>query len=168
MGKGMSYKPTSSTHKDMDFPTLRRYSKEEILGAYGVPPIVAGDYRDANRASSDIMYRLYYENGILPRCDVIEDFLNIALMSPGSGRRLVFDLGAIEALKGDLLELSKVGARVRTQAWSSNEMRVLLWNLPLAEGDGANAIYSPDGKEVIGQAPIPTEISSDRKIGSGT
>ena len=168
MGKGMSYKPTGSSHKDMDFPNLRRYSKEEILGAYGVPPIVAGEYRDANRASSEVMYKLYYENAILTRCDVIEDVLNNALMLPGSGKRIVFDLGAIEALKGDLLELSKVGARVRTQAWSSNEMRVLLWNLPLAEGDGANSIYSPDGKEVIGQAPVPTEISTDRKLGSGS
>ena len=167
MGKGMSYKPTGSSHKDMDFPTLRRYSKEEILGAYGVPPIVAGDYRDANRASSDIMYRLYWENAILPRCDTIEAVLNQALIPPGSGMRLVFDLGAIEALKGDVLEMSKVGARVIKQYWSPNEIRSFLWNLPVVEDERANAIYSLDGSEVIGHAPPPSEVSGENRLSAG-
>lgn len=158
LGQGMEYKDIGSNHKDMDFPNLRRYTKEEILGAYGVPPIVAGDYKDANRASSEIMYRLYYENGILPRCDQIEDVLNMALLEPGSGLRLAFDLGAIEALKGDVLDMAKVGARVIKQYWSANEVRQLLWNLPLIKGDGGNAIYSPDGTEIIGQAPDPSEV----------
>jgi len=167
MGKGMSYKPTSSSHKDMDFPNLRRYSKEEILGAYGVPPIVAGDYKDANRASSDVMYRLYWENAILPRCDVIEAVLNQALLPADSGVRLVFDLGAIEALKGDVLEMSKVGARVIKQYWSPNEVRSFLWNLPVVEDERANSIYSLDGTEVIGHAPTPSEVASENQLTAG-
>jgi len=167
MGKGMKFIPTGSTHRDMDFPSLRRYSKEEILGAYGVPPIVAGDYRDANRASSDIMYRLYWENAILPRCDTIEAVLNQALIPPDSGMRLVFDLGAIEALKGDVLEMSKVGARVIKQYWSPNEIRSFLWNLPVVEDERANAIYSLDGTEVIGQAPPPSEVSGENRLTAG-
>ena len=168
MGKGMKYVNTGGTHRDMDWAVLRRHLNETIFGAYGVPPIVAGDYKDANRASSDVMYKLYYEDGILPRCDVLEDVFNIALMAPGSGRRIVFDLGAIEALKGDVLEMAKVGARVEKQGWSKNEMRVFLWNLPLIPEDGGNAIWSPKGDEIIGHAPIPSEISTDRKLGSGS
>ena len=159
MGHGMKWQDIGSKHKDMDFPNLRRYTKEEILGAYGVPPIVAGDYKDANRASSDVMYRLYFENGILPRCDRIESMLNMSLLEPGSGLRLVFDLGSIEALKGDLLEMAKVGARVRTQGWSANEMRVFLWNLPSSPDQDMNAIYSPKGDEIIGYAPEPSELA---------
>jgi HK97 family phage portal protein len=158
MGKGMSYKPTSGTHKDMDWALLRRHLNETIFGAYGVPPIVAGDYKDANRASSDVMYKLYMEGAILPRCDVLEDVINMALLPQGSGLRIVFDLGSIEALKGDLLNLAKVGARVRTQGWSANEMRSLIWNLPIAEGNDCNAIYNPKGDEVIGYAPLPSEL----------
>ena len=168
MGKGMSWKPTGGTHKDMDWAILRRHLNETIFGAYGVPPIVAGEYKDANRASSDVMYKLFYEGAILPRCDIIEDVLNMALMDQGSGRRIVFDLGAIEALKGDVLEMAKVGARVEKQGWSKNEMRVFLWNLPLIPENGGNAIWSPKGDEVIGYAPIPSEISTDRKLGSGS
>jgi len=160
MGQGMRWLDIGSKHKDMDFPSLRRSAKEEIWGTYGIPPIVAGDYKDANRASSEVMYRLCYERAALPRCDRIEDLLNMALLEPGSGLRLVFDLGAIEALKGDVLEMAKVGARVRTQGWSVNEMRVLLWNLPPAEGEVANAIYSPKGDEVIAHAPLPSEVES--------
>jgi HK97 family phage portal protein len=160
MGQGMKWVDVGSNHKDMDFPNLRRYSKEEILGAYGVPPIVAGDYKDANRASSDIMYRLYYENAILPRCDLIEDSLNMALLEPGSGLRLVFDLGAIEALKGDLLNLAKVGARIRNQGWSTNELRWLLWGLPIiTDNPNANMIFDETGKIEIGHAPVPTELT---------
>lgn len=163
MGRGMKWQDVGSKHKDMDFPNLRRYSKEEIWGTYGVPPIVAGDYKDANRASSDIMYRLYYENGVLPRCDLIEDMLNMTLLEPGSGLRLVFDLGAIEALKGDVLEMAKVGARVRNQGWSFNEMRSFLWNLPLSEAEDANAIWNPKGDAVIGYAPVPSEVPSENQ-----
>ena len=163
MGQGMRWEDVGSKHKDMDFPNLRRYSKEEIWGTYGVPPIVAGDYKDANRASSAIMYRLDYENGVLPRCDLIEDMLNMALLEPGSGLRLAFDLGAIEALKGDVLEMAKVGARVRNQGWSNNEMRVFLWNLPVIKDERANAIWNPKGDEIIGYAPVPSEVSSENQ-----
>ena len=168
MGAGMKWQDIGSKHKDMDFPNLRRYSKEEILGAYGVPPIVAGDYKDANRASSEIMYRLYYENGILPRCDLIEDMLNLSLLKKGSGLRLAFDLGAIEALKGDLLTLAKVGARARTQGWSNNELRVLLWNLPpVTDNENANAIWDPKGDEIIGHAPMPSEAMGGNQLPGG-
>ena len=160
MGQGTSYQDIGSKHKDMDWTDLRRYSKEEILGAYGVPPIVAGDYRDANRASSDVMLRLFYENGILPRCDLIENMLNMALIEPGSGLRLVFDLGTIEALKGDVLSMAKVGARAIKQYWSANEIRSFLWNLPVIDDERANAIYDPRGENVIGHAPDPSEIVS--------
>jgi len=167
MGQGMKWEDVGSSHRDMDFPKLRRYTKEEILGAYGVPPIVAGDYHDANRASSEIMYRLYYENAVLPRCDLIEDMLNMALLESGSGLRLAFDLGAIEALKGDVLEMAKVGARVRNQGWSFNEMRAFLWNLPISPDVDMNAIWSPKGDVIIGHAPVPSEVSSESQLLGG-
>lgn len=167
MGKGMRWEDVGSGHKDMDFPKLRRSGKEEMLGTYGVPPIVAGDYKDANRASSDIMYRLYYENGVLPWCDLIEDMLGMDLVKPGSGLRLAFDLGAIEALKGDVLEMAKVGARVRNQGWSFNEMRAFLWNLPIIPDEDANAIWDPKGEEIIGHAPVPSEVSSGNQLTGG-
>jgi HK97 family phage portal protein len=168
MGQGMTWEDVGAGHKDMDFPNLRRYSKEEILGAYGVPPIVAGDYKDANRASSDVMYKLYFEGCILPRCDLIEDALNMALLDPGSGLRLVFDLGSIEALKGDLLNLAKVGARIRSQGWSTNEMRYLIWNLPVIEDNpDANAVWDPAEKVIIGHAPVPTELTQRTSTRSG-
>ena len=157
LGKGIKWLPTGSSHKDMDFRNLRLGTQEEVWGTYGMPPIVGGNYKDANRASSEIMYKLYYENGILPRCDIMEDVINLSLVPQGDGRRIVFDLGAIEALKGDLLNLAKVGARVRTQGWSANEMRALIWNLPIATGADCNAIYNPKGDEVIGYAPNPSE-----------
>jgi len=159
LGQGMSYQDIGTKHKDMDFNNLRRYSKEEILGAYGVPPIVAGDYKDANRASSDVMYRLFFEEGVLPRCDLIEDMLNLSLMDAGSGLRLVFDLGAIEALKGDVLEMAKVEARVK-DTWTKNERRVFLWSLPVMVDDEnrGNAIWDPKGENIIGYAPNPSEV----------
>jgi len=166
LGKGMKWVPTGAGHKDMDWPSLRRYSKEEILGAYGVPPIVAGDYKEANRASSDVMYKLYFEGAVLPRCDVIEDVLNQSLMKPGSGLRLTFDLGAIEALKGDVLEMAKVSARVKEE-FSVNERRVFLWNLPLIDGKNGNALWDPKREEIIGYAPVPSETATIEEITSG-
>ena len=167
MGKGMTWKATGGGHKDMDWSLLRRHLNETIFGAYGVPPIVAGDYKDANRASSDVMYKLYYENGILPRCDTIEDVFNMALIPQGSGRRIVFDLGAIEALKGDVLEMAKVSARVKEE-FSVNERRVFLWNLPIIDGNEGNALWDPKRENIIGYAPVPSEVSVSRKIGSGS
>jgi len=165
MGNDMTWVDVGSSHRDMDFPKLRTYSKEEILGAYSVPPIAAGDYKDANRASSDVMYKLLYENGVLPRCDLIEDMLNLALLDPGSGMRLAFDLGSIEALKGDVLESAKVGARVINQGWSKNEVRYFIWNLPIIDKGNpksdANAIYDPKGENIVGYAPEPSETAGD-------
>ena len=165
MGKGMTWKATGSGHKDMDWAVLRRHLNETIFGAYGVPPIVAGDYKDANRASSDVMYRLYFENGILPRCDVIEDVFNIGL-DLGENRRLAFDLGAIEALKGDVLEMAKVSARVKEE-FSVNERRFFIWNLPLIDGKDGNALWDPKRENIIGYAPDPSEAARDNQLTAG-
>jgi len=164
MGNDMTWVDVGSSHRDMDFPELRTYSKEEILAAYGVPPIIGGDWSDANRASSDVMYKWYYEGCILPRCDLIEDMLNMCLVPPGSGFRLVFDLGAIEALKGDLLEMAKVGARVKEE-FSINERRVFLWNLPIIDSKEGNAIWDPKRENIVGYAPLPSEVSSGSNDG---
>jgi len=112
------------------------------------------------------MYKWYYEGCILPRCDLIEDMLNMCLVEPGSGFRLVFDLGAIEALKGDVLEMAKVSARVKEE-FSINERRVFLWNLPIIDSEEGNALWDPKRENIVGYAPLPSEVASDNQLADG-
>jgi len=45
---------------------------------------------------------------------------------------------------------------------------VLLWNLGIIDGNNGNALWDPKRENIIGYAEEPSELSSDRKIGSGS
>jgi HK97 family phage portal protein len=65
--------------KDMGYLQGRKWSRDEICAAFGVPvDLVAND--NSNRATSLIAFNTYMTTGILPRLRRIEDKLNVGLI----------------------------------------------------------------------------------------
>ena len=62
--------------------------------------------------------------------------------------------------------MAKVSARVKEE-FSVNERRVFLWNLPLIEGSEGNALWDPKRENIIGYAPIPSEVASENQLKAG-
>ena len=63
---GWEIKDLMVTQKDMDFHALRDYSREQILGLYGVPPFRAGVLDKANYANARAQDEVYW-NGTVSR-----------------------------------------------------------------------------------------------------
>ena len=101
LGRGVKAQELTRTHRDMEFLELRKWTRDEVLACYGVPPIYVGVREEGNRSISETERRLFWENTILPRLSKIEDALNFGLMSNERGVRLMFDISAIEALQDD-------------------------------------------------------------------
>ena len=140
LSRGMDLKRMGLSHRDMEFIAGLKWSVEEVSRVFGVPKAFLADLTEATLANINAEERFFWRNTILPELRLISDELNRSLTprfgSP-SELRIVFDTGAIDALKeseNDRVErlVSLVGAGVMTV----NEARAREQLDPVAWGDG--------------------------------
>lgn len=102
--KGITYKESGFTPKDMEFGSMRLESRQEILSVFGVTKTVLGITDDVNRANAREALRAFWENTVLPLVSFFEDEINYRFLrriQGAEGLRLVLDTSAIEALRED-------------------------------------------------------------------
>ena len=150
LGQGATFQSISPTQKDMGFKELRELTQQEVQATYGVPSVVLGNYKDANRASAVTQARLFTTNTILPRLAKIETVLSRHFFGVGGDTKLVFDLSAIEALQEDILIRARAGRLLRDQFLTVNEMRAFNKQPPI-KGEFANAVLVPSNMTVAGR-----------------
>ena len=103
------------SNTDMDFKSLRQYSRDVILGVYGVPGSIIGMTEHANRAVAETANYSFMFNTILPECIDVREALNENLC-PLFGEGLYLDFNnpvpedeamattnAVNAYKGGLI-----------------------------------------------------------------
>jgi len=103
------------SNTDMDFKSLRQYSRDVILGVYGVPGSIIGMTEHANRAVAETANYSFMFNTILPECIDVREALNENLC-PLFGENLYLDFdnpvpedeamtttNAVAAYKGGLI-----------------------------------------------------------------
>jgi HK97 family phage portal protein len=73
---GVTWVPTSSTVKDMDFPNLRNVSRDLIREAWGIHKIMLGNSDDVNRANAQTGEEVFANWSVSPRLDRWRDVLN--------------------------------------------------------------------------------------------
>lgn len=61
---GGKFTPVTPSYRDFEFTNLRRLNKEEIFTAFGVNPVILGDYRDIKCYHPDTM--VLTDNGFVP------------------------------------------------------------------------------------------------------
>lgn len=162
MGQGMEYKPMGPTHRQMGFLDLLKYTREQILGVYGVPPVVLGLFEGVNRASAQVMRRLFYEQTVMPRLGKIESTLTYSLIKPGENVQLIFDVGAIEALREDMELKVKIGEGLKDQGYSMNELREY-HHKPRAEGGLVDSVLVPLNVQEAGIVKVTKSLKSKTK-----
>lgn len=166
LGGGWKYQPLAPTHKDMAFMDLRRWTREEILATYGVPPVMVGLREGINRATAQVERRDFYENTILPRLGKVEAVLNYSLVPKGAGIRLFFDISAIQALQEDVERKARVGRLLKDQGYTINEMRAY-HGLSPAKGSMVDSILVPINMQVAGEASqksLSSEVTKDPQV----
>ncbi len=70
------YKPTRVSFRDMQFEQLRRYSRQSMLIAYGMPKALLGDVEDVNRANAEAAEVVFSRWLLVPRLNRWRTMLN--------------------------------------------------------------------------------------------
>ena len=129
------WKDRKITQRDMEFSSLRKLSRDTILGAWGIPHAVLGITESVNRANAEAAELLYARWIIRPRLMRIRAALNNRLLKLfPDGDTLAFDFidpvpenrtemlqEAKEGFANGFLTLNETRRRLNEDAWEGPE-----------------------------------------------
>lgn len=162
-GSQVSYTAIQISQKDMDFFNLKIQSRDEILGAYGVPKSILGIVEDVNRSNADTAEYTYAKHTIKPRLRKIQEKLNnefVPLFKEETGVTFKF----VDPVPENRDFIKSIIDSQTDKSLTKNESRNILNKLlglklkPLIGGD---IIYQPVSQQPMG-TPIPTQNSSQQ------
>ncbi len=146
---GLSYQEVTAPIGELMNETLTKMTREEILAVFGIPPVFAGIFDEANYANSKEQKIFLWENTILPLQRIIVGYLNIQLV-PRFGDperlRLKFDTSEIQALRHDKdAEMKRLRMGTDGGIITVNEAREELGKEPVEGADELRRIQSGGG-----------------------
>jgi HK97 family phage portal protein len=138
--QGFNFTQIGLSQKDAQYLEARRMNREEILGVFGVPPVIVSLYDDVNHATAGDQRRQFWSDTIKPKMELIASTLTLALepkFGAQRGAQVSPDLSTVEALQPDyaMLVQSAVTAAGGKPVMTINEARDLLLDLPELSGE---------------------------------
>jgi HK97 family phage portal protein len=105
---GLKYQEINRTPKDLDFASLRNLSREEILSAFGVPPIMAGVLDQTNYNTAREQKKIFWERTLIPKKHSTDEVLTLRASQLFFDPLTIFeaDTSHVEALRADMQQLS--------------------------------------------------------------
>jgi HK97 family phage portal protein len=99
---GLKWQSTATTQKDMQFPELKRMSREDILSVYHIPPVMVGVFDEANYSNADVQRRIFWLDTMIPLLRKFESVINERLVKPYDPNVFAaFDTSGVEDLQED-------------------------------------------------------------------
>jgi len=141
--QGLDYKQVGLNQKDMEFVQSRKMNREEILAAFGVPPVMVGILEHASYANAQEQKRVFWENTMGPKLSKLGEAIT-ALLLPSFGDDLAahFDLSEIPALQEDRKEqITRAKEAFHSGLMTRNEGRVEIGMEGI--GDEGDVFYIP-------------------------
>ncbi len=154
---GTKYVETNRSQKDMEFREGRKQNREEMLAAYGVPPIVVGLSEGVNFATAKEQYKAFWNNTLMPKMRRFQSTLTMR-------SRQIFlipdaiaqgDTSKVEALRADAKMTSEVARNYQSMGIPINAIIEAL-DLPFDPIDGGDDVTGP-----LAPAPDPVIPPAD-------
>jgi HK97 family phage portal protein len=100
LSHGLDYQEIQRTMQDMQFLEGRDVTRQEIMAAFGVPPIVLGFTSDGWGESNAIQWRMFIEQAVIPVCAYTDGSLEHRLAQewPKDPPVIKRDLAAVEPI----------------------------------------------------------------------
>jgi SPP1 gp7 family putative phage head morphogenesis protein len=99
---GVDVQELGQSNRDMEFIDLRRFSREQILAIFDVPPAVAGVFEYANYANAKEQLRYFWYHKLFPMMDDLESVIQADLLDRfNTGLRCAFKREQVQALIDD-------------------------------------------------------------------
>lgn len=155
MDKGITFEQLEANHKDMGFEGLLRLSREEVLGAMGVPPAIVGDFKQANYAQVEMQYKGYWRLKVMPIARRLEETYSRFMLrqfAPQERLRFAFVFSGVEALQEDRnAKAAREEIMVRTGLRNRAELR---------EADGLKPYEGAD-EFLLAQGLVPARTKAE-------
>jgi len=141
----MKFQAITPKHVDMAFLELLEFTKNEIGGAFGVPPIFLNDRDGVNYANLREYERMFWRHKMIPELLLIQDwlnqFVNPVFAGPGQIIKTVFDLTQVEALQEDVVKEAEASRiKIFSGQMSPDEAREGRGLPAWPDGSGASAM----------------------------
>lgn len=121
---GLKYKETNRTPKDLDFVSLQKLSREEILAAFGVPPSMCGLLESVNYATAKEQSHVFWKNTMIPKKVSIDEQLTMRIQQLSFDTETIFEADAskVEAMQIDELHRSRAATAYYAIGIPPNEL----------------------------------------------
>lgn len=164
---GLKYKPITSPLKDLDFPGLKKLSKDDILSIYKVPESILGSQAGTGSDEGKGAITAFWRQCVIPRLKRIESGLNKGLFSDvlGEGKFVIeFNLKDIAALQDDKQEVaSYLSTLVQSSILTVNEARAQIGQ-PKSTDPNADILLVSNS--AFGNALMPVSEVGNQGAGS--
>lgn len=160
----LDIKTIASTHKDMEFLEQKRFTREEIYGAWRVPKALFNITDDLNYATFSGQMKVFWTYGIMPKLRKIEDALNAQLHDPAkSGFWFGFDVSNVVAYQEDFNDKVDVAEKLFNMGFTRNEVNKRL-ELGFQDSKWGDSWWIPFNLVPAGSAPVePVDNSAAPK-----
>jgi len=125
--KGLKLSNLWPVQKEVDFVEQRKFAKDEILSAFGVPQALLWLASGVNVWNVKAFEEIFYKNTIFPLCRKIEEALNIDTD--------LFKKCEFKFVKDFVLDMDELRADYLAGLLTLNEIRAKKWYPDIADGD---------------------------------
>lgn len=164
---GVKFEPSSTSHRDMQYATLRDNARDVILSAgFRTTKAMVGLASDHNKSTIDTAVKNHWDSVLLPKVYYLEDILDLDLFTKerektGGGVMFgLFDLSTVPALKENLTEQLAAAKDMQSLGYTTNQINEALeMNLP--DLPWGNQAYIPNTLLAIGDDGKPETAGPD-------
>jgi HK97 family phage portal protein len=130
---------------ELDFVESRRFIRDEICSAFGVPPPMVGSYERATLANIETARKIFWRDTMLPILDKITGYLNNQLVPEfGAEYRIRYDLSDVDALQEDYSDKIRNAKELWSMGIPLNAINQKL-ELGFDNVEGGDVGYLPSG-----------------------
>lgn len=114
---------SKGSHRTMQFPDLRRYSREEILMVFDVPPAIAGVFEFANYANSLAQLRYFWYHKLFPLMRYLESVMQSELLDRfETGLTVKFKTEEVMALIEDFAQKVETASKLIQMGFTAEDV----------------------------------------------
>lgn len=129
----LKFAQLSLSPAEMDYIATRKFTREELLAAFDVPPPVAGFYDNATYNNVITARLLYWENTIIPDINAIAEHLTKVITRVYGDEWVIQpDLSNVEALLAQLKDKLEAAGMLKDLGYTANQINRML-NLGMPE-----------------------------------
>ena len=148
---GMHYQPITSNSKDAQLLETRLFNVQEIARFFNMSPTLLGDLSKTSYNTLEASQQAFVLNSLMPYVTMLEQELNMKLLSYKQRQNLYIDIKESDIIKSDKnSQANYLTTLVNSGLITRNEARKELGFNPIEGGDILTVSYTDINQNTIG------------------